>query len=220
MVTRSRFLVGAILVAFLSGCSSTGYDKAAGTSASLQKAAQDIDTGAARIDAVLAALTDLVNNPAADLKPQFKTFVSAMEQIESLPAIVRDRAAEAQQRGAEYSRKWDEELAKMQNEEIRARSAQRRNAVNIRFEQARASYEQARAAFGPFLSDLRDIRTALSADLTLDGLAAIRQVVAKASKDAEPLRTALAKLSEDFRDLGASLSTATSRPAATSAANK
>ena len=194
----------------MTGCaSSTGYDKAADTSTSLEKTAQNIHKGNGQIDAVLFALSSLVDSPAADIKPQFEKFNSAVGKLESLSNDVNTQAAAMQTQGADYFRSWDVELAKIQNEDIRSRSADRKNAVAARFDKVRVSYVQTKAAFIPFMSDIKDIRTALATDLTADGLASVKSFAKKANKNAAPLHESLTDLEADFKALGVALSTAT-----------
>lgn len=201
------FAALAVLTVFSAGCaSSSSYEKAGKTSTSLQEAAVNIDKGEVQIDAALAALSDLVNAPNENIKPQFKEFESSVEKLESLSADVGKQALAMQAQGAAYFQQWDADLATIQNEDIRSRSTERKNVVAARFERVRASYVQARDAFVPFMSRLSDVRTALSADLTGEGLTSIKSAADKAKKDAVPLREAMRQLSSDFRILGISLS--------------
>jgi chromosome segregation ATPase len=206
-------VVLAVAAALISGCSSPSYEKAASTSTSLQRAAEVIDQSNAQIEMVLAALSDLVTTPSADVETQFQTYTSLMEGLQSLSNHVREEASHMQTAGAAYFQTWDEELAKIQNEDIRARSTERKNEVSTRFERVRASYREATAHFEPFMSDLEDIHTALGTDLTAGGLASIKDVLDKAKRDAAPLQESLAKLSQEFRELGVSLAVTTPQPA-------
>jgi imidazolonepropionase-like amidohydrolase len=52
----------------------------------------------------------------------------------------------------------------------------------------------------------RDVQKYLATDLTAAGLATIKDVAAKATRDAAPLKSSLAKLSEEFKALGVSMS--------------
>lgn len=196
----------AIVALMAGGCASSGYKKAGRTSTSLQKAAQDIDKSNAQLDVVLAGLSDLVSNPDADIRPQFKKCDSEMSKLESLAKKVSDDAAAMQSQGSAYFQQWDEELAKIQSEDIRSRSAERKSTVAAHFDRVRISYGQAKTAFEPLLSDLKDIRTALATDLTTEGLASVKSVVNKANQDAPPVRESLGKLAADFKELGVSLS--------------
>lgn len=204
----SASLAAAVLL--MTGCASTtGYDKAADTSSSLEKTAQKIHQGNGQIDAVLFALSSLVNSPAADIKPQFDKFDSAVEKLDSLSNDVNEQAAAMQVQGADYFRNWDVELAKIQNEDIRERSSDRKAAVAARFDKVRVSYVQTKAAFIPFMSDLKDIRTALATDLTAGGIAAIKSTANKADRNVTPLRESLTDLEADFKALGIALSSST-----------
>ncbi len=197
----------ASLVLLSGGCASNSYNtKAADTSSSLEKTAQDVRLGNGQIDAVLFALSGLVNSPAADLKPQFNKFTSAVEKLEDLAADISKQATSMQASGADYFRTWDEELAKINNEDIRSRSTDRKNAVAARFERVRVTYVQTKSAFIPFLSDLKDIRTALATDLTAGGLASVKTVANHAGDNVPPLRESLSNLESEFKSLGVSLS--------------
>jgi hypothetical protein len=119
---------------------------------------------------------------------------------------VNTRAADMQAQGNAYFRNWDGELAKIQNEDIRSRGTDRKNAVFARLDRVRSSYTQTQSSFAPFLSDLKDIRTALSTDLTTGGVAFIRSTANRAKSNVTPLRESRTNLEADFRALGVSLS--------------
>ena len=193
----------------VTGCISTGYEKAGTTSTSLRDAAQGIDNALGPLDTVVAALSDLVTNPGPDITPQFQKFSAAVSNLESLANEVSSREAAMRLQGAAYFQKWDEELAKIQNDDIQTRSLDRKNEVAARFAKVRVSYAQTTANFAPFMSDLKDIRTALATDLTAGGLASVKGLASKANDKVLPLRESLISLSTDFKNLGVSLSTAT-----------
>lgn len=212
---KSKSLVFASAVAltvFAAGCASsstsTSYKKAGDTSTSLQKTALSIDKGEVQIDAVLVALSDLVNNPNTDIKAQFEKYNASVDKLDSLSKDVSKQALAMQVQGAAYFQQWDADLATMQNEDIRSRSTDRKNQVAARFDRVRASYAHTKDAFVPFMSRLTDVRTALATDLTTGGLASVKSTANEAQSDATPLREALRELSTDFKALGVSLSTA------------
>jgi len=204
----SASIVAAVLL--MAGCASTGYEKAGDTSCTIEKTARNIHKGNGQIDSVLFSLSSLVNSPEADIKSQFEKFNTSVSKLEKLSNDVNAQSVAMQTQGADYFRTWDEELAKIQNEDIRSRSTDRKNAVAARFEKVRISYAQAKADFVPFMSDLKDIRTALATDLTAGGIASIKSVANKADDNAAPLRKSLTNLEQDFKDLGVSLSSTTS----------
>ncbi len=195
--------------ALLAACASTGYQKAGQASTSLQQAAQGLDDSLIPFDAVLVALSDLVNNPAPDITPQFQKYSSAVTTLETQANITKGHATAMQDEGVAYFRNWNDELATIQNDQIRTRSLDRKIVVAAQFEKARSDYVQASAEFDPFLADLKDIRTALATDLTAGGLDSVSGQARDASRNGIPVRASLVSVSQEFKQLGATLSSAT-----------
>jgi len=193
----------------ITGCASDNYNKSAKTAATLSQSSRMITKGNTLIDESLADLNDLVSNPYPDLRKQFEKFDHAVNELGVSEKDISSKAGEMKAQGADYFAKWDKESARIQNEDIRSRSETRRSEVSARFNRIGQQYNETEIAFQPFLSDLRDVQKFLSTDLTAGGLAAIKDSAAKAARDAVPLKESLAKLSEEFRSLGLSMSPTT-----------
>jgi uncharacterized phage infection (PIP) family protein YhgE len=199
----------AVVIGSLTGCATANYNKSASTAATLNKSSEMITQGSVQIDASLAALNDLVTNPQPDLRNQFQTYVSS---VDALDATAKDVASENEAmklQGAAYFNEWDNETATIHNEDIRNRSEARRNEVAAHFASISAQYDETRSAFLPYMSDLRDVQKFLANDLTSGGLAAIKEPAAKATTDATAVKESLDRLSDQFKDLGASMSPTT-----------
>jgi hypothetical protein len=193
----------------LAGCASTGYDKGNKTAANIQAAADLIGALPAQVDKTLTSLSDIVEKPQADLRPQYKQFAANMSEVESSAkeiAAARKSMAEKQK---EFFAKWDEQAAQIQNEDIKARSQARKDEVNQKMLAIKTSYAEAEMAFKPFMSDLKDVQKYLSVDLTTAGVAAIKDPAAKAVQHAVPLKASVAKLATDFKALGVAMSSVT-----------
>jgi methyl-accepting chemotaxis protein len=109
-------------------------------------------------------------------------------------------------KGAAYFADWDAQIAAIANEDIRERSMERKKEVEENFADLRKDYTEARDAFQPMMNDLKDIRTALSADLTMQGLDSVKKSVSKVNGLAEDVKENLEELSASFRELGVRLS--------------
>lgn len=193
----------------ITGCASDNYKNSANTAATLNHSSDMIAKGSTLIDATLADLNDLIANPNPDLRKQFDRFNDTVDRLNvSVRDVIRE-AGEMKAQGANYFARWDVESAQIQNEDIRSRSESRRNQVAARFDRISQQYDETKTAFQPFVSDLRDVQKFLSTDLTSGGLAAIKDVAAKATNDAVPVKDALAKLAEEFKNLGLSMSPTT-----------
>jgi len=203
------FFTLAVVVGFITGCASDNYKQSANTAATLAQSSGMITKGNTLIDESLADLNDLVSNPYSDLRPQFKRFNNAVDELGESVKDVAGKAGEMKSQGKDYFARWDKESAQIQNEDIRTRSETRRNEVASRFDRISEQYDETRTAFRPFMSDLRDVQKFLSTDLTTDGLAAIKDSAAKATQDAVPVKEALGRLSDEFKSLGLSMSPTT-----------
>jgi len=201
----------ATVVSLATGCASpTGNDKAASAAKSLAQSSAMIVKGNTLIDQTLADLNDLVSNPKPDLRKQFDVFDSSVNNLGSTATDVANKSEKMKAQGADYFANWDKETAKMQSEDIRHRSAARKQEVASSFARISDQYDETKTAFVPFMSDLRDVQKFLGTDLTSGGLAAIKDVVAKATRDAVPLKESLTSLSYQFKSLGLSMSSASS----------
>jgi hypothetical protein len=94
----------------------------------------------------------------------------------------------------------------VQNEDIRARSAERREAITASFSKIQSEYSEVRDEFKPLLSDLRDIRTVLTTDLSMDGLKSIEDTVEDVVDESDDVKESLHELEKRFRELGVKLS--------------
>ncbi|MGO8836904.1 MAG: DUF2959 family protein [Limisphaerales bacterium] len=208
-ILKLQLIACATAAVLLSGCASKGYDKSAATGTALQTTAAQIYQGNAQLTLVMASLNNLVERPQADLRPQFDKFTADLNQLQSLASDVNDKATDMQAKGQDYFKDWNEQLALIKNEDVRTRSAKRAKEVETKFIALNGSYQEAKTAFKPFMADLQDIKTALGNDLTPAGIDAIKKTVAKANKEAKPLKKTIKKLGDDFKSLGVSMSPTT-----------
>lgn len=199
-------------LALLMGCASSNFKKGASTSSSLQASADKITEGSARVDAALTSLSELMENPN-DLPAQFKEFSSAVNSLQTFSKDVSSKFAGMSKKGEAYFAEWDQQLAQIQNEDIRTRSAERKSAVQKQFDAIKNSYEEASGDFKPFMADLKDIQTALATDLTPGGLSAIKKSADKAVKSGNEVKDALGKLAAQFKELGVAMAASVPQPA-------
>lgn len=215
MKLSSATLPSALVLVLLAGaaCKSSTADQGAAAGKNITKAAEGIERGIAELDATVSSLNALVNQPAADLGPQYKAFAKNLENLESTAKTVAKVSAEMSAKGKEYFTKWDEQIAAIQNEDIRERSAERREKVSKALSEIQEQYAEAKEEFKPLLSDLQDINTALEVELTMDSLEGLKDNVEKVTDSADDAKETLQELAQNFRDLGVRLSKAGPAPA-------
>ena len=191
----------------LGGCHTTGYDRGDATARSLQTAAAEVQAQGRSLDTTMAALNELINKPAADLKPQFRWFSVSLDRLIDTADRTEGTARSMRKQSAKYFEEWDEQLAEMNYEYVRRSSEARRAEVTGHLETINQRYDESVEVVRPLIAYLIDIRKALSADLTPGGLAAVKNVASNAEENATKVKVVLAKLVDDLTTSGARMST-------------
>jgi len=191
--------------AIAGGCASSG-GKGQATSDSIQKTADAVGKVDAALDTVVNSLNDLTGNPQPDLRPQFKAYKTSVSDLDSIATKFRNAATAMDGKTDQLMTEWDKQLALINNEDIKARSLERKAEITEQLTQIKESFANAKQSFNPVMSDLKDIVTYLETDLTPGGVAAIKNTAAKAIAGVPELRKAMGDISKNFKDLGLSLS--------------
>jgi len=189
-----------LAIASLTGCQTAGFKKADSAAASLQNAATEVQAENQTLDLSMATLRDLVNKPSGDLKVQYQRFSKSVDKLESAVARNERAATRVSEKHAAYLASWDKELGSMNYEAIRLRSEARKNEVSAHFETVNRRYNEARAAMQPLVDYLKDIRTALSTDLTPAGLESVKPILSNAEENAGKVQVALGRLTNELNN--------------------
>ncbi len=191
--------------AIAAGCASSG-GKGQATSDTIQKTADAVGKINLALDTVVKSLTDLTGNPQPDLRPQFKSYKTAVSDLDSIATKVRNAATAMDGKTEQLMTEWDKQLALINNEDIKSRSLERKNEITEQLTQIKESFASSKQTFNPVMSDLKDIVTYLETDLTPGGVAAIKNTAAKAIAGVPELRQSMDEISRNFKELGLSLS--------------
>jgi len=193
----------AVAVIGLAGCHTAGYQKSDVAAWNSEAAAAGVQAESRELEATLGALNELVNQPAADAKPQFLRFSAALDRL-----VVSTKRAERGvnrmwQKRAAYFQVWDKEIVALNDEEIRKRSQARKAEVSNQFDAASRQHDEAQKGLQSLIDYLQDIRKALSTDLTRQGLAAAQPSVTTANENGRKVQTALSQSATELDALGA-----------------
>lgn len=198
------FLLAGML-ALLAGCASRGYHAGERTASNLQALATRIEMAGRQMDVAVTELDGLVTSPQPDLRPQFDRFAAAVGQLNTLATNIAKADAELQARSKLHAQNWDKELGAIQNDSIRASAQARKEEVMSRFDGVHNSCLSVQTALGPVQADLRDLHRYLNSDLTMGGLASIKDTVTRVGRNAAPARESVAKLVSELRCLGVAM---------------
>jgi archaellum component FlaC len=192
----SRFAYYAIpLVLSLNACQTSEPDKGASTGKTVDQAAAEVGATITNLDATVAALNELVERPAPDLNPQFKTYTTNLGMLETSAGKVRDLAATMDTKSQEYFLQWDTQIATVQDEDIRERSEDRKKTIEANFNKIKNEYAEVRNEFKPLLADLQD------------------KTVKKVDDESKDVKESLQEMEKRFHDLGVKLSRTGPAPA-------
>jgi hypothetical protein len=187
-----------IAILCLAGCASTPYHKGDTAAVSLQDGASEVQGQSRALEVTMGSLDDLVHKPEPDLKPQFKRFSKALDNLAGYAKRNERSQVRVRNKSADYLEVWNQELATMNYEAVRSRSQERKTEVTTYFDTVNRRYHDAQDAMGPLLSYLYDVRRALAADLTPTGLESIKPVVDKARENADKVQLALGRLTTEL----------------------
>jgi len=190
----------------LAGCASTPYHKGDAAAVSLQDGAFEVQGQSRALEVTIGSLHDLVYKPEPDLRPQFKRFSKALDNLTACEKRNERSQEHVRNKSADYLEAWNQELATMNYEAVRSRSQERKAEVTTSFDSVNRRYHDAQDAMGPLLSYLYDVRRALAADLTPNGLESIKPVVAKARENADKVQLALGRLTTELASSSAHMS--------------
>ncbi len=182
-------LLGAITC--LSGCATTGMQRSEKTGTTMKAVEEDIQKAVAQVDVTGASLNALVMPGQSDVKKAFHKYADNVDKMESLGKKLLEHADKMSAQGKDYFEEWRKQGNAYANPEIQALSEQRRadlSAVFVRISEASIGVKGAAKAY---LSDIREIRTYLSNDLTPKGVEAITPVAQKAITDGDSLKSAV-----------------------------
>jgi hypothetical protein len=136
-----------------------------------------------QLKATLGSLNELTQQKTGDLRPAYATFCSQVTNTFAAGDVTRTRLQWMGGEGRKYFTDWQNTINGISNESLRKKAQKRLNSVQKNYDNVEESLKEAAEKFKPFLSDLNDVRTALSTDVTAGGVKAIKSTVRTANWD-------------------------------------
>jgi len=112
-------------------------------------------------------------------------------------------------RSAEYQTKWQEEMSKVSNPDLKAAAQARAAKVRGNYEMISAKASDTSAAYQPFMADLKDLQTYLSNDLTPAAVQAASPVFQKVNASGQVLKQKLTALRQELANVASDMSSST-----------
>jgi hypothetical protein len=158
------------------GCASNSASRGANAPATdgLTRTAAAIRLATDQLQATRASMARLRSMDGADPPGLFADSRRNLESLETLAGRVDATSTRMRADAEAFFATWNEQLAVIENVAIRDRSEQRRQLIERSLRGLLVDHGRLSDDHGRFVADLRDIRSALSVDLTADGGAAYR----------------------------------------------
>jgi chromosome segregation ATPase len=151
----------------------------------------------AKISTVSASLAEL-SEEGGDMKSEFEAFDESVDDLIDHRDRLRSMKAEVDENKEVFTSAWEERLQSIQDEELRQRSVERRNAVVEEFAEVKKVADSAREEFEPWMQKVLDLRTYLESDLNPAGVASVADIMEDISGGSgslnEKIQTVLAEL--------------------------
>ena len=187
------FLIVMLILAVIgiSSCASTGMQRSEKATTTMQTMDNDIRKVVVQLDATGASLDELTMSGQSDVKKAFDLYSDNVSKIEKMEIDFAKHADEMKIRGKEYFQEWQKEDDKYKNPRIQELSEQRRSELGEIYGRIAENSIGVKTAFRAYISDVKEIQTYLSNDLTTKGIAAISQTSRKVVNDGDNLKYAI-----------------------------
>jgi outer membrane murein-binding lipoprotein Lpp len=162
----------------LGGCSQTKVPVT--ISARLEGLKEEVQSGKSTLLATTDALQRLRDAKDAGIKPGYDTYAAALERLDAKSGgvgWVADMTASETQKFFKY---WDEQIALIEDEEIREYGVERRQQSLDECAKLKAMDADLRIVFKPYMSRLWEIQRTLAADQTPQALERVRPSIDQA----------------------------------------
>jgi hypothetical protein len=160
------------------------------------------------VDATMVALDKIVAQATTDPRKAFKAFDSSVPKIDDAAAKARKRSDDMKARGKQYFDKWEKDIASVSDPEIRKLAEERKAKLQATFGNIRTTMEPARDQFNAWLAPLKDLQKYLSQDLTISGIDAAKDLIAKSKSGGVEVQQTLDKVIAELNTVVATITPA------------
>jgi hypothetical protein len=203
LVFLTMLMVGA--AAFLGGCATTGMDRSVKTSNSIQEVDNEIAKMDVQLDKTAASLDLILRPDQPELKKLFEDYSDNLVKLENEGNRVLKRMEEMDSQSIEYFAEWEKQGNAYSNPRIRELSEERRLKLAETYARVPAASAGVEVTYLTYLSDLKEIQTYLSNDLTPQGIETITPVVDKTDQDLKALKESMQPVLAALNEIKAEL---------------
>ncbi|PAU94785.1 hypothetical protein CK503_04735 [Aliifodinibius salipaludis] len=154
----------------------------------------DIQEASRQLDATGASLDELLRPGQTDIKQAFNAYSKNVEKMATMEKKFAKHAKQMKKQGINYFEEWKKEGTEYKNPSIQELSDQRRSEVKTIYDKIAENSIGVDESFKTHVSDLKEIQTFLSNDLTQKGITSISPTSDKVVRDGNNLKYEIQKL--------------------------
>jgi predicted nucleic acid-binding Zn-ribbon protein len=188
-VLFNTLILGAMLAPI--GCATTGNQRSADTRVTMKAVEQDYIQAISQVDATDESLEVLINPNQPDKKKPLEKYSANVNKMKNSQKRLFDHADKMQKQQKDYFEEWRMQGNTYTNPQIQALSDKRRADLSAAFAHIAEESVGVKGAFKSYMSDIAQISTYLSTDLTPKGVESITPIAQKAVLDGDNLKQAL-----------------------------
>jgi len=178
--------LGAITI--LSGCATTGMDRATKSTNSIQTVEEDYKQALVQIDATRGSLENLSGPVQNDMKKAYDSYTDNVNKMEKIGKKLDSHTEKMRTRGNDYFMEWESSYT---NPDIREISERRRIEMREVYAKIPEASIGVKGALKSYLTDISEIQKYLSNDLTPQGIVAIGPIAQRAVTDGDNLKVTI-----------------------------
>jgi predicted nucleic acid-binding Zn-ribbon protein len=199
----------------LVACKTSGYQQADKTGEGIANYREEILNGKKAIDKTMASLDAIAASATTDPRPAFEQYSKDVSELESTANSIRKRGDDMRAKGQAYFAQWQEQLAQVKNPEIQQLAKQRQEKLKAAFDNIKTVAEPLKTQFEPWMSNLKDLKTYLSNDLTVNGVDAAKSLFKQTHDQGQEVQKSMDALIAELNTISATLTAAKAQAAAT-----
>lgn len=173
---------------------------------SISDARSETTKTAAQLAATVDSIAALSKQTKGDLRPAYEKFCTEVGNTEAAATWTRLRVQWMASDGRQYFDGWQKTVSDISNPSLRKKSQKRLDAVKKSYAKVEASLKAGGEEFKPFLSDLRDIQSALALDVTPGGVKAMKSTIKSARRHHSEVNEAIDDALKEMDKMQKSLS--------------
>jgi hypothetical protein len=197
---------GLLFTAFPAGAA--GYKLADKVGESIADFRDEVVDVKKEVDSTLASLDSIVAQATIDPRKAFKEFDKGVPKIDSAANKAKKRANDMREKGKDYFDKWEKEMAGVNDPEVRKLAEERKVKLQATFGTIKSAMEPVRDQFNTWLTDLKDLQKYLSNDLTIGGIDAAKELIAKNKSEGLLVQASLDKVIAEMNTVVATITPA------------